>query len=547
MSIARLMQQAAAGVPTGGGDVWTDPDLANASYDSVSFSVAGQDTSPQGLFFKPDGTKVYVVGTTGDDINEYDLSTAWDISSASYSQNFGVSSQEANPSGVFFKPDGSKMYVTGFTTGKEVYQYSLSSAWDISTASYDSVSLDVSTEDSTPRSGFFSQDGLHIFVCGLNNDTIYQYDLSLAWDLSSASYSGNSFSVTTQESVPTCLFISPSGDKLFVVGAVNDTVYQYSLSTAWDISTASYDSISFSVTSQETVPTGLFFKDDGSKMYIVGTSNDTIYQYSTVTPAAPSWTDPDLANASYDSVSFSVGDCLGMDFSEDGSNLYVNNLTFPGGDITQYSLSTPWDISTASSTGNSLDTDAQEDVPYGIKFSPDGTKLLVAGDLTDSIYEYTLSTAWDISTATYSNNSLSVSAQETSVDDLAFNSDGSKLFVLGSSSDSVLQYSLASNYSLASASYDAVSFSVSAQTNSPAGLFFSPNGDKLFVTSNNPDSVFQYSLSSSFDLSTASYDSVSFSIGSQTNSNQKVRFKSDGSKMYISDNTTDTIYQYSTA
>ena len=173
--------------------------------------------------------------------------------------------------------------------------------------------------------------------------------------------------------------------------------------------------------------------------------------------------------------------------------------------------------------------------------------LLVAGDFTDSIYEYTLSTAWDISTATYSNNSLSISAQETSVDDLAFNSDGSKLFVLGSSSDSVLQYSLASNYSLASASYDAVSFSVSAQTNSPAGLFFSPNGDKLFVTSINPDSVFQYSLSSSFDLSTASYDSVSFSIASQTNSNQKVRFKSDGSKMYISDSATDTIYQYSTA
>lgn len=259
------------------------------------------------------------------------------------------------------------------------------------------------------------------------------------------------------------------------------------------------------------------------------------------------WTDPDLANASYDSVSFSVGDCLGMDFSEDGSNLYVNNLTFPGGDITQYSLSTPWDISTASSTGNSLDTNAQESVPYGIKFSPDGTKLLVAGDLTDSIYEYTLSTAWDISTATYSGNSLSISGQETSVNDLAFNSDGSKLFILGSSSDSVLQYSLPSNYSLSSASYDSVSFSVSSQTIAPTGLFFSPSGDKLFVCDSIADSVFQYSLSSTFDISTASYDAVSFSISSQTNSNQKIRFKSDGSKMYISDNATDTIYQYSTA
>jgi hypothetical protein len=172
MSIARLMQQAAAGVPTGGGVVWTDPDLANASYDSVSFSVAGQETSPRELFFKPDGLKVYVSGGTGDDINEYDLGTAWDISTASYVQNFSVAAQEGSPN-VTFKPDGTKMYVVG-SLNDAVNEYSLSSAWDISTASY-VQNFSVSAQENMPYGLFFKSDGSKMYIVGLTNDTIYQY------------------------------------------------------------------------------------------------------------------------------------------------------------------------------------------------------------------------------------------------------------------------------------------------------------------------------------------------------------------------------------
>lgn len=51
MTIARLMQMAAAGSAGAGPEPsgWTDPDLANASYDSVSFSVAGRAAYRQAL------------------------------------------------------------------------------------------------------------------------------------------------------------------------------------------------------------------------------------------------------------------------------------------------------------------------------------------------------------------------------------------------------------------------------------------------------------------------------------------------------------------
>lgn len=268
---------AAAGVPSGGGDVWTDPDLANASYDSVSFSVVAQEAIPGALAFKPDGTKLYVMGRSGDDVNEYDLSSAWDITTASYLQNFSVSAQEAGPEGLFFKPDGTKMYIVG-QNGDNAYEYSLSSAWDISTTSY-VQNFSVSTQETIPQGLFFKPDGTKMYVVGASSDAVNEYSLSSAWDISTASYVQN-FSVSTQETTPEDLFFNPDGTKLYVIGRDADNVNEYDLSSAWDISTASYN-LSFSVASQETQPKGLFFKTDGSKMYIVGYNTDTIYQYST--------------------------------------------------------------------------------------------------------------------------------------------------------------------------------------------------------------------------------------------------------------------------
>ena len=148
-------------------------DISTASY-VQSFSVSAQENLPLGLFFKPDGTKMYMVGSFGDDVNEYDLSSAWDISTASYLQNFSVSAQESFPEGLFFKPDGTKMYVVGYSTDS-VYQYSLSAAFDISTAVYDNVSFGVDSQDTAPRDISFSNDGNKMFILGDATNAIYQY------------------------------------------------------------------------------------------------------------------------------------------------------------------------------------------------------------------------------------------------------------------------------------------------------------------------------------------------------------------------------------
>jgi hypothetical protein len=269
---------ARAGVPAGGGDVWTDPDLANASYDSVSFSVAGQETAPWGVFFKTDGSKMYVTGGSGDDINEYDLSTAWGVSTASYLQSFSVSAQDTNPRSAFFRQDGIKMYFVG-GTGDDINEYDLSTAWNVSTAAF-VQNFSVSAQDTNPSAVFFKPDGTKMYVLGRTGINVNEYDLSTAWDLSTASFA-QSFSVSSEETGPNALFFSPNGDVMFVAGNIGDDINEYFLSTAWDVSTASYVR-NFSVASQETFPTGLFFKSDGSKVYVAGLGGtSTIYQYST--------------------------------------------------------------------------------------------------------------------------------------------------------------------------------------------------------------------------------------------------------------------------
>jgi sugar lactone lactonase YvrE len=562
--------------------------LAVASYDSVSFSVASQETSAQEIFFKDDGTKVYVIGVTNDKIYQYSLSTAWDISTASYdSVSFGTATQENTPTGLFFKPDGSKFYLLGFFA-KTVFQYSMSTPWDVSTASYDSVSFSVNTEESNPRDVSFKPDGTKMYITGIAADEVNEYSLSTAWDVSTASYAAN-FNVATEELNPNSLSFNPDGDKFWMVGLTSDSVFQYSLSTAWDISTASYDSISFSVVSQASSSSSIRFKSDGTKMYILD-QGGTIYQYSTGTattldlstgnyfsytptanttfafsnaPAsgtaagfalaltgANAGETYDIANASYDNKSFAVGSDssipLGLNASYDGTKFYIADNG--GDDIDQYDLSTAWDISTASYNNKRLSVSSQDTTPLTVALNSDGTKMFLLGAANNSIYQYSLSTAWDISTGSYDSVTFSLTTQSTGVSSFFVVSDGTKLFVSTHSSGVavVYQYSLSTAWDLSTISYDSKSFSVYSQESTPRGISLNSDGTKLFILGNINDTVYQYSLSTAYDISTASYDSVSFSVSSQADNQYGILFKPDGTKMYTVAITNDRIYQYST-
>jgi DNA-binding beta-propeller fold protein YncE len=133
------------------------------------------------------------------------------------------------------------MYIVGYTNDN-VHQYTLSTPWDLSTATYDTVSLSVVSQDTYPRDILFKPDGTKMYLVGYNSQSVYQYTLSTPWDLSTATYDSVFFSTTEQETSPFALAIKSDGTKMYLVGQDNTTVYQYTLSTPWNVSTAIHDS-----------------------------------------------------------------------------------------------------------------------------------------------------------------------------------------------------------------------------------------------------------------------------------------------------------------
>jgi sugar lactone lactonase YvrE len=97
--------------------------------------------------------------------------------------------------------------------------------------------------------------------------------------MNTASYDSKSFSVADQDSEPFGLAFSTDGTQFWIAGSANDTIYQYSLSTAWDISTASYANKSLSVRNLDRIVSGIAFSDDGSRVYIGGQTNRLIVQF----------------------------------------------------------------------------------------------------------------------------------------------------------------------------------------------------------------------------------------------------------------------------
>jgi sugar lactone lactonase YvrE len=226
---------------------------------------------------------MYVVGTANKTIYQYSLSTAYRANTASYtSLSANVAAQDTNPHGIRFNNTNTVLYMLG-ATNKTVYQYDVTYS-NIATLSYASLSFSVNSQESSPRGLAFGNSMSAMYIVGTANAAIYQYSLGTAGNVATAVYNApGSFSVSSQDSTPTGLEFSLDGYTCYVVGSQNAYVYQYSLSTAWDITTASYTGYKFSTFAQEGAPTGLYRSEAGSMAYVSGAYLGTarVWQFNT--------------------------------------------------------------------------------------------------------------------------------------------------------------------------------------------------------------------------------------------------------------------------
>lgn len=283
----------------------------------------------------------------------------------------------------------SLLIIFGICLGLVLFpDYVSATAWDVSTASYEEKYKDISAQEATLTGVAFSSNGTFMYIIGVANTGVFQYTLGTDWDVSTASYASKSCDVSSETTEPQGIFIKSDGTKIYVVGdtgAIPDAVLQYTLSTPWDISTCSYDSKNKGVASEDGQPRGVAFSSNGTKMYIDGRANDKVFQYTLST-------DWDVSTASYDSVSYTIsgqtGESRDITFSTDGTKMYIVDDT--GDIIYQYALANAWDISSASYNSKNYDVTTQDANPSGVTFPSDGSKMYVVGLASDSVYQYLL-------------------------------------------------------------------------------------------------------------------------------------------------------------
>ena len=239
--------------------------------------------------------------------------------------------------------------------------------------------------------------------------------------------------------------------------------------------------------------------------------------------------------------STTTGDRHGQDirFNDDGTKIF--KIGVDDDKVFQYSLGTAYDISTINATASAVSgvpgvvvSDAISDLGAGFTFNSDGTKLFAIKD--GNISEFALTTAYDISTL----NETATDTYDPSITGLrsmCFNSDGTKLLVTRhhATDENVVQFSLATGYDLSSINYDG---GVALSISNIRGLALSGDGTKMFISNQYNGKILQYSLATPFSVNDGVTLEGEFSPDVTTTSQTALRgltFNDDGSKIYYID------------
>ena len=303
-------------------------------------------------------------------------------------QNLSVADgQSKNINGVDFNTDGSKMFVLyqqqkdGSSNPRFVDEYNLSTPFDISTASYAGDSERCELDDGTSGNDFrrifdlkFTDDGLSFFHtvgnAGNNNldmQAVYRYDLTSPFDIS------------------TCTF-------------ANDTVNLNHDDLQNGSNAGDHDGIKKNNRAQ-----GVVINPDGTKLFVLmtdaadgGDAPDRILEYNFSTPFDLTTISLRL-DAGIELPDATVSNTMNLEFSADGKRLFVVSHTTPNFVVAQISLDRPYDTSSFNIDGSvNLNNLSKLNQLRTVTFTNNGFRMFIGNDFSDknpvedNIFEFNL-------------------------------------------------------------------------------------------------------------------------------------------------------------
>ena len=305
-------------------------------------NAKSQNRQIAGIEFNKDGTKLFTSSAqpdtfedrdNGHRVNEFNLSTPYDISTRTYAgdsercnldeipkennQFAAPDNKEHTVYDLELSHDGTKLFVAARVVNSredddDIYRYDLSVPYDISTCQFAQQTTDLDDETFTDDSDSpstnirlqgleFNNDGTKVFLMWFKNGAggakLLEYTLSTPYDITSlqlVTTAGIELGDSTTANVenPAGMRFSANGKRIFIISHLNggQGISQISLTNAYDTSSFVIDGKFNLQTSspQNLQPRGVGFNSSGLKLYIGNdfghNSFDQIMEYDLVCP-----------------------------------------------------------------------------------------------------------------------------------------------------------------------------------------------------------------------------------------------------------------------
>ena len=231
--------------------------------------ISSQTTNVIDLAVKPDGTEIYVATEDTGKIITYELATPGDVSTAVYNSSKDYTHSLTNPKGMDWNNDGTKIYLASFNS-EAVHTYTVEDAYDLSSDVTSVATNDLSGIDGA-QALQWSHDGAYLFQAD-NSGVIHRYEVSTAFVVSDGTRTSFNPSETT---AVTGISFGDNGKEMYIVSHANTGLFKYTLSPAYDLSTATHDS---TLTTTDADNQGI--ATSNGKIYVLGQTTDIVTDYN---------------------------------------------------------------------------------------------------------------------------------------------------------------------------------------------------------------------------------------------------------------------------